>query len=321
MYKSEVKGKGCIVARVVADSISEQGKRITTFEIEYPRFVHSEFMTHRMFSRNAASSRAIPVSKMIEQVRSNPAMPIHWGAEQKGMQAGEEVANTERATTRWKVSAEDAAYLADSLNRYGLHKQIVNRILEPFQIMKTVVTATEWNNFFALRDHKDAQSEIRELARVMLLAMNESECDLLPHNEWHVPYVGSSQDVETGEFYAYCIYDKNGHVVLLDEEQALKVSASCCAQVSYRVLDQGLEKALAIYDQLVNGKPVHASPFEHQAKPIDLSDNHDFPSNGWCHDNLEDGVTHQDKQGNLWSGNLQGWIQNRQLIKDNVVHG
>lgn len=322
MYKTQVQGKGCIVARIVQDSVSPEYDRITTFELEYPRFIHSELMTHRMLSRNAASSRAIPVNKMIEQVKNHPAMPIHWGANQKGMQASGECSNlvflgltyganeSYEVEDTWKEAANRAADIAQAMSDAGYHKQIVNRLLEPFQVMKTVVTATEWNNFFHLRDHKDAQPEIAELARVMREAMEQSVPDIINNDQWHVPYINRAYCPVSGPIYY--LGDLDGSEIPLTEEQALKVSASCCAQVSYRLLDKSLDKALGIYDSLVNSKPVHASPFEHQAKPMVYS------SNGEC---SSDGVTHADRANNYWSGNFNGWIQHRQLIKDNVVTG
>lgn len=305
MYKSEVKGKGCIVARVVADSVSSaNGQRVTTFEVEYPRFLHSEVMTHRMFSRNAASSRAIPVEKMIEQVRNNPATPIHWGANQRGMQADKELseANRQMAQFIWEDAAVLIAQKCAALGGVvGAHKQIVNRLLEPFQIMKTVITATEWNNFFSLRCHPDAQPEIQELANCMKRAMDESEPYVLQPGEWHLPY--SDQPVVD-----------EGCAQLLPLEARIKLSASCCAQVSYRALDQSLEKAVMIYDKLITSKPAHASPLEHQCTPMACAKQQNGYTGGA-------GVTHIDSDNSFWSGNLKGWVQHRQLIKDNVVKG
>jgi thymidylate synthase ThyX len=317
MYKSVVEGKGGIVARIVADSVSETGKRITTFELEYHRFIHSEIMTHRLFSRNAMSSRAVPVKKMIEQVRNNPATPIHWGANQQGMQAENECTtlvkideqSSHAAKVAWMVSAHKAADMAERFADAGYHKQIVNRLLEPFQMMKTVLTSTEFDNFFWLRCHKDAQPEIKELADCMYKAMQESEPEALTNGEWHTPYVQHKRDGD-GELR----YFTEGCDLGNDPETALRVSASCCAQVSYRVLDNSLEKALDIYDKLVKSKPVHASPFEHQATPV----SNDIDGLYWDDWNSTEGVTHQDSSGNLWSANFKGWIQHRQLIEDNV---
>ncbi len=296
-----------VSAKIIADSTAN-GKRITTWELEYPRFIHSELMTHRMFSRNAASSRAIPVKKMMEQVLNDPAMPIHWGVNQSGMQAKEEMSGWRKSTAvwAWKRAAKAAVKPAKLLQKLGLHKQIVNRVLEPFQRMKTVVTATEWNNWYYLRDHADAQPEIMELAKLMSRTLEESSPRELQEGEWHVPYV---------DFRVGGTYFSGGIQVSL--EQALRISSSCCAQVSYRLLDESVEKAEKIYDQLVSMKPVHASPFEHQATPLGVyRANPPLPASFW-----PEGVTHVDKKGDFWSGNFKGWIQHRQLIDDHVVEG
>lgn len=272
-----------ITAKVIQDSISMSGVRIVTMELEYPRFIHSEFMTHRVFSRNAASSRAIPIAKMIEQVRSHPAAPVEWGANQAGMQAGKEVNDIMGAKIQWQAAAKSACLQAEALERHGLHKQIVNRVLEPFQTMKTVVTTTEWGNFFELRNHKDAQPEIQVLARIMADVMDASKPLQLQDGEWHVPYV----DRYTGD--DDIIYEVNGNTVTTEE--ALMVSSSCCAQVSYRLLDDSLEKALFVYDKLVNSRPIHASPFEHQGQDVGMG-------------------KHQ------MSGNLRGFLQYRKTLEN-----
>jgi len=151
-----------IAAKVIADSINPRGVRITTFELEYPRYIHAEVMTHRMFSRNSASSRAIPTTKVIEQVEKSPAMPIHWGKNQAGMQAKEELDELLKKSVQqlWTETAKEVARRATIMQQMGLHKQVVNRILEPFQLMKVIVTATEYENFWHLRDHPDAQPDI-----------------------------------------------------------------------------------------------------------------------------------------------------------------
>lgn len=308
-----------IKATIIAHSRSSvNGKEIVTFELEYPRFIHSELMTHRLFSRNAASSRAIPVNKVIEMVRDNPAVPIHWGKNQPGMQAKGELAGCDLDATKsdWITAARTAAAIAERMAGYGAHKQIVNRILEPFQMMKTVVTSTEWDNWFWLRNHPDAQPEIKRLAEVMWEAKEESEPVPLFPGDWHVPY-----------------YDNGTWIAGAEEintlEEALVISASCCAQVSYRKMDDSLEKAKDIFAKLIESKPCHASPTEHQATPMKKTHAYgqspDFhPSEkGTCNHpasvpSWEEGVTHADQKGNLWSGNLCGWVQHRQLIPDNT---
>lgn len=275
-----------ITAKIIQDSISPAGVRITTMELEYPRFIHSEFMTHRVFSRNAASSRAIPIAKMIEQVRNRPARPEEWGTNQAGMQAGEVLKSNDAfvAKEAWNDAARSACESAEKLQALGLHKQIVNRVLEPFQTMKTVVTATEWDNFFELRNHKDAQPEIQVLARAMADVMDASEPVQLGDGEWHVPYVGRSRG-----YNDVMSYHVNGEIIT--EEQALMVSASCCAQVSYRLLDDSLDKAAFVYDKLVNSRPIHASPFEHQGRAMGRFNANDF------------------------SGNLRGFVQYRKTLE------
>jgi len=264
-----------ISARVIEDSISPGGVRLTTLQLRYPRFIHAEFMTHRVFSRNASSSRAIPVAKMIEQVRTNPAMPVHWGKNQPGMQASAEMQGQELETMMraWQQAAREAAATAEFMEKHGLHKQVANRILEPFQFISVIVTATEWDNFFALRAHPDAQPEIQALAIVMKTAMEQSTPKALKHGVWHLPYV---QDQEREQ---------------LDIETLLKASAARCARVSYLTHDgenPTIEKDIALYDRLVGSVPLHASPIEHQASPIGADQ---------------------------WSGNFRGWQQYRKIVE------
>ena len=314
---------------VIADSISVNKKRITTFELTYPRFIHSEFLTHRLFSRNSASSRAIPFEKVLEQVKNNPASPLFWGVNKPGMQAGEYLKGHKIATAKftWLQAAKSAVIEAEKLNKLGLHKQVVNRVLEPFVFMRTVLTTTELANWFWLRDHKDAQPEIRKLAQLMYEALSFSKTKQLKPGEWHVPYY------EEGYWAPTDIVEAEKGRVDIDEngaslEEAKAISASCCAQVSYRTNDSSLEKALKIKDRLIgDGEgPVHASPFEHQATPMQFCDSEQYLHNiltncksqsdldsgdyGW-----EDGITHVATNKEYWSGNFCGWIQNRQLIK------
>jgi hypothetical protein len=313
----KIEGKGNISAEIVADSISDvvDDKRIITYVLEYPRFIHSEFMTHRSFSRNAASSRAIPVKKVIELVENTPAMPIHWGMNQAGMQAKEELTGLCLETTQfeWVSASKNAMWSATRLNTLGAHKQIVNRILEPFQMIRVVCTATEYDNFFYLRYHADAQPEISELARVMWEAREQSIPEELQPGEWHVPFVNTSRDAAGKRYYWNFISDTEKVEISL--EDALKVSASCCAQVSYRKTDTSLEKALDIYNKLVTMKPVHASPFEHCATPMENIFGEDYMG---VEIRPQKGVTHNDIKGNGWSANFCGWIQYRQLIPSNV---
>lgn len=290
--------------KILKDSISAHtGVRLTTFELEYPRFIHSELMTHRMLSKNAASSRAIPVDKCIEQVTENLAMPVYWGANKAGMQAKEEVQDIENAQNIWKISAHHAVQSAINLKNAGLHKQIVNRVIEPFVNIKVVLTGTDFNNLFWLRYHEDAQPEFFELAKLMRHEMDHSQPVRLTNGEWHLPYIDTSFGADGEQHYFV-----NGEQLTL--EQAKKISVSCCAQVSYRKNDVSLEKALDIYDRLISSSPIHASPTEHQGTP--MKSNADFHTTG---------LTAKHKNGSNYSGNLREWIQLRQLIPNNVKVG
>lgn len=245
-----------IEAKVIADSINSTNQRITTLQLQYPRFIHSEVMTHRVFSRNAMSSRAIPVAKMIAQVRDNPAKPIHWGTNQPGMQASAELVGEDLAEARdlWFAAADAAAEIAEKMTKVGLHKQVANRILEPFQWMRTIVTATDWDNFFELRDHPDAQPEFHELAVCMRVAMKGSDPVYRPsgitEKNWHLPYVTEEER-------------SSGSVPLA------RISAARCARVSYLKHDgqrPSFDEDRELFDKLAGARPFHASPLEHQAR-------------------------------------------------------
>ena len=249
-----------ITAKVIADSIADGCPRLTTLQLRFPRFILPEFLTHRVFSRNASSSRAIPVERMIQDVIDDPAMPIHWGANKPGMQAGEELDYyAQKACVSQWISARDyAVERARVLHVEGLHKQAINRILEPFAHANVLVTATDWDNFFALRDHPDAQPEIQALARAMRDAMAGSEpinqSQFPEEYQWHMPYVGDN--------------DPLWFDVTLD--MLRRISAARCASVSYKTVDgkpMTVDKALKIYDKLAGSEPKHLSPFEHIARP------------------------------------------------------
>jgi thymidylate synthase ThyX len=316
---TQITGTNGISATIIQDSINEHSNRITTFEIEYPRFILSELNTHRMLSKNSASSRAIPIQKMHEHVRENTATPINWGRNRAGMQATEELRATERKAAQgvWTAARDQALSHASVLNQIGLHKQVANRITEPFMMMKTVITGTEWANFFWLRDHADAQPEIANLAYCMRLAMERSVPQVLRPGEWHVPYVVTHCDRDGYVWYS----DNRG--TELTVEQALIISASCCAQVSYRKNDDTLEKAQEIFHRLITSEPIHASPIEHQATPMSVHNARDRSSSdpewGYRFQNPETwglGITHMDRNYDFWSGNFKGWIQHRKTLQN-----
>lgn len=273
-------------AKVIEDSVSSGGIRLTTLQLTYPRYIHAEVLTHRVFSRNASSSRAVPVAKLAELSLREMVEPIRYGENQAGMQASD--ANLEgealaRARAIWRNMAEVCAAGAKELAELGLHKQWANRPTEWFGNIRVLVTATEWANFFELRDHEDAQPEIRELAVQMKRAMGGSNPVYRGYDQnyvsnWHLPYITR----EERELYA-------GSPWFLAE-----VSAARCARVSYlthdgQQPDMGKDKDL--FERLVGSRPLHASPTEHQGFPIG---------------------------GEEWCKNFRGWFQFRQAVEDNM---
>jgi thymidylate synthase ThyX len=257
-----------ITAKIIADSVSElTGDRLTTFELVYPRCIHAELMTHRVFSRNASSSRAIPVSRQIQMIEDDPFVPIYWGKNQKGMQASEECnepVNVEESSAltshnredAWRKACAEAVKFAKAFSEAGYHKQVVNRLLEPFAHIKVVVTATRWQNFFELRTHKDAEPHFQHLAKLMLEEYRKSVPVTLAEGQWHTPYVTKEEAHELVENFGYLA--------------PIKVSAARCARTSYLNFDGTVapfEKDIELHDKLVSSQPLHASPCEHQAYP------------------------------------------------------
>jgi hypothetical protein len=202
---------------------------------------------------------------MLKQVWSDPAMPVHWGANQAGMQARDTLKGLKLAAAKfaWRTGAKLACGVAWTMNKLGLHKQVANRVLETWQFIHVIVTATEWDNFFLLRDHPDAQPEIRELAAEIRYWMDHSTPEQLKEHEWHLPY----------------ITDEEFKVFTLDE--CIKMSVARCARVSYLTHDgkkPDIVKDIDLHDKLVVSEPLHASPAEHQARAVDLMDNDSWMS-------------------------------------------
>lgn len=295
-----------ISAKIIADSIGEQSPRLTTLQLRYPKFIHGELMTHRVFSRNASSSRAIPVERLIKDVVEDPVYPSFWGKNQPGMQAKDEL-NTEISLwlsdektnvghvwsreELWEQARDYAIYIAKGFSAAGYHKQIVNRLLEPFCHINVVVTATEWSNFFALRCHPDAQPEMRLLAEAIKSAIERSEPQKLDEDEWHLPYIPSDDG---------CGHRIKWNKNIDDVTSMIKVSVARCARVSYLTQDNKtptIEEDLKLYDRLMSSVPLHASPAEHQATP-----------------DISHGDDHGPWQQPKLHGNLRGWVQHRKTL-------
>ena len=246
-------------AEIIADSINATGDRLTTFVLTYHRMIHSEFMTHRMLSKNSSSSRAIPVERMIKLVESQEVYPLHWGKNQKGMSAQMEVTveEAQAASAIWQQARMDAIHHAQQLIEIGIHKQVVNRLLEPFSTITVICSGTEYQNFFEQRCHPDAQPEIQALANKMKAAYDASQPKQLAAGEWHMPLV--KQD------------DLNE---ISDINELIKVAVGRCARVSYLNHDgvRNLADDVKLHDRLLTSKPAHLSPFEHIASALPNSE-------------------------------------------------
>ncbi len=278
-------------AELIKHSIAPNGKTLETWVLTYPRFILSELNTHRQFSRNSASSRAIPMNRMIERIWKETAVPVYWGKNQPGMQAAEELSqeDQEKATVIWYAARDRAIIYAKEMNELGVHKQIGNRILEPFMHTRSLVSSTEWDNFYSLRNHKEAQPEFVDLARKMQEIRQNSVPTPLGYDEWHLPFV-SEQEMQSSK----CRNFK-------DTKTLIRCSVARCARVSYLTFDgkvPNVEDDLRLYDRLVGSRPLHASPAEHVARPDKLT------AYGWKKPHLH--------------GNFVGFIQHRKILEKNI---
>jgi thymidylate synthase ThyX len=288
-----------IYAKVLRDSTSLAGNRLTTFEIGLPRCILSELNTHRVFSRNFMSSRAIPVERMIGQVEESPFVPHSWGKNQSGMQAGPEHDAPIRVVLpngtgelgfatpaeAWLSVRDYAVAFARGFAEAGYHKQLPNRLIEPWMYTRGVVSSTHWSNFFALRDHEAAEPHFRLLAKRMRTAIEASTPRPLEEGEWHLPYI---DDGVLDQVDAY-VRKHGGDPTDL----AIRCSVARCARVSYGNHDgtpPSIQKDLELYGRLVGAHPLHASPAEHQATPDPYHE-----------------------QRHRW-GNFRGWVQHRKTL-------
>lgn len=281
-----------IFASVVRDSVSSTKIRLTTLELTYPRFVHAELMTHRAFSRNAASSRAIPVHKVHEAIKHTPVIPVLWGKNKRGMQAGSEITGFKllAAKALWAAHRRMSIMMSYALAKCDVHKQHVNRLTEAHQHIKVLVTSTDWENFFTLRDHGDAQPEMQEVAQAIISAMESSIPQVVRERQWHLPYV-TNEDYKTVLGCYEGLSDEAGEEVA--REQVIKdlhaISVARCARVSYTTITRDMDKKRQLDNDLLLGRklahqfPMHASPLEHVATPIPATDDVKRSSNfrGW----------------------------------------
>lgn len=246
-----------ISAKVIADSISPAGHRLTTIEARFPRQILAEVNTHRALSRNSASSRAVPVRKMLDQVKTDPFIPLKWQSARPGMQGGEEVDSALRDLARhaWLTARDHAVVTVEGLLHLGIHKTMPNRLLEPWAWHTAILSATDagWENFFRQRRGPDAEIHMWELANAIFHAMRKSFPDQITNGQWHLPYVSEPELTAWGV------------------ESLRQLSVARCARVSYLTHDgrRDPDADFALYRKLVSADPPHWSPLEHVATPAD----------------------------------------------------
>lgn len=273
---SDKRVRGGISVEILADSITDGGSRLVTWLWKYPRFIHAEIMTHRALSRNAASSRAIPAKKLRERVLAAPAEPLHWGQNQAGMQANEELADPEAARRLWFSAMRAATLHHEQGEEIKLHKQIVNRLIEPWMTIEVIVSATDHANLFHLRKHRMAEPNFQALAELAWEAFHDHMPEYIAPGGWHLPYI-DAHDLETAT----------------STEQLRAISVGRCARVSLLTHDGRRDHAddIGLHDRLAatayDGDPMHASPFEHVAQAVGKRER---------------------------VGNFEGWIQYRKMF-------
>lgn len=279
-----------IAARILADSVSPTVPRLTTWLVTMPRIILAEWNTHRKFARNAASSRAIPVEKCLQQVEENPFVPLVWHKNRPGMQGSEELQGAEReqAIAEWLVARDNAVAQAKRMIKLGIHKQIANRLIEPWRYVDVLMTCCEpgLQNFFALRAEGAAEPHMQDLAYKMLDLYNGSTPKILQPGEWHIPY---GDNMPQG----------------LTWEVQLKIAVARAARLSYENFDGtfSVQDDINLHDRLAGQG--HWSSFEHIAQV--------FPKEGVEVERGGDRVRYFGGGGNL-HGNLEpGWVQLRKL--------
>ena len=294
-------------AEVILKSVGPNNIELMTVFARYPRMVHADIMTHRMFSRNAKSSRAKPIRQYVKEVWSDPAEPAYWGAARKGMQAGaEEIRFKGAAQLLWRSLRAVELGGALLFDKMGLHKQVPNRRLESDLYIDTLITGTRpaWSNFYALRSgvfDGAADPSLQVIARMIARADRDTPAQKLKAGEWHLPYVSKEDRDSIISKYPQCDAFINQFAV----NELCRVSAARCARLSYFSFNTGkkstVEEDLVLFEKLINSGLPHASALEHQAEALHEMDDPDFDLDVY-------------REG----GNLVGWRQFRKTLPNEM---
>lgn len=311
-----------ITAEVVQAS-RYNNKVVWTLKLKYGLMIHAELLRHKLFSHSVKSNRAIEPHRIRHEVINDPYIPVRFGQNQRGMVAKGESKYARFARKMWLAARYVACGIHYCFEKIGIHKEITNRLLFPWQWVSQTLTFTEIDNFFNLRLHQAAQPDIQRLAQVIRDCLENAhandEIEDIGLGDYHVPYVNRYKNGEGQVVYR----DNDGRE--LSVEQAIVCSMARCARSSYNNHDgskstyntrvkQGMRTDLEIYQDLIESKPVHASPGEHVCTPM-VKQNVSLNS-GVKIAFKQPGVTHVDRHGMLWSGCLRGWVQQRYLLED-----
>lgn len=310
-----------ISAKMIKDSITEDGRRLTTILTESPLSYHPQNLTHRMFSRNASSSRAQPSTVIIQNVIDDPVYPVRWSKNQRGMQGFEDLDPDKiiQAIEVWDAHRASTLDATRKLNELGLHKQYANRLLTPHQHIKVLWTTVSWDNFMHLRNHPDAQPEEQLFAQAVQEVLDNSTPEVLLHGQWHLPWI-REEDWNLGRDFIACEKGLSFKEVRDIEvlELMKNISASRCATLSYGNANGSpstFDKDLARIGKLMTD-PLHASPFEHQATPDKLISVQKsiLINDEWVEQDVSSEWEHPELHGNL-----TGFIQYRKTMPNEAV--
>lgn len=340
-----------IKAEVVADSSMSEGHRLTTLLLTFPRYILAELNTHRVLSKNSASSRAIPAWKMIESVQKNPFIPIAWQKEHTGMQGFEYFESDEdikRLNALWLYDAMSACSHSNIISEAKVTKQLTNRYLEPFMYHTVLISGTEWENFFQLRcpeyihgerifrSRKDwlnynfhgandnhTKQYLVPVSEIDWLKINKGMADIhmmaLAEAIWDAMNESEPEKLRAGKWHLPFInieeFLLKDDPKLIDVPLALKVSTARAARTSYTIVGEEkeftIEQQVALHDRMANQTPFHASPFEHCARAMSVKE-----TLGYVHSTVD--FDDPEKIGDFetgWCRNYRGFIQYRHILE------